>query len=137
MIVLIIVASIHWRKIGIQQLTDNWNLWRATSSTSTSGIAKQIYFGICLGMLGLTGFECTSPHGRFIASLVKLTRYFRHPVVRVTHQAGEVPLGFTQPSYPGDRDEHGVDAPSISSDPHGCDPRGSECLECLGPSCTF
>ncbi|KJA23900.1 hypothetical protein HYPSUDRAFT_39416 [Hypholoma sublateritium FD-334 SS-4] len=59
MIVLIIVASIHWRKIGVQQLTDNWNLWRATSSTSSSGIAKQIYYGICLGMLGLTGFECT------------------------------------------------------------------------------
>ncbi len=137
MIVLIIVALIHWHKIGIQQLTDNWNLWRATSSTSTSGIAKQIYFGICLGMLGLTGFECMSPHGRFIASLVKLTGYFRHPVVRVAHQAGEVPFGFTQPSYTGNRAEYGVDAHSISSDTHGRDPRGSECLECSGPSCAF
>lgn len=65
MVVLIIVASIHWHEIGIQQLTDNWNLWRTTSRTSSSGIAKQIYYGICLGMLGLTGFECTSPYGRF------------------------------------------------------------------------
>lgn len=59
MIMLIIASSIHWREIGTGQIRANWNLWRANTSTSASGLAKQIFFGISLGMLGLTGFECT------------------------------------------------------------------------------
>ncbi|KAF9045413.1 AAAP amino acid permease [Panaeolus papilionaceus] len=59
MIVLIITTSIHWGQIGTQQLSTNWALGRSRTGTDVSAIAKQIFYGICLGMLGLTGFECT------------------------------------------------------------------------------
>ncbi|PPR03413.1 hypothetical protein CVT24_012708, partial [Panaeolus cyanescens] len=59
MIILIITSSVHWGKIGMEQLSTNWALGRSRTGTDFSTIAKQIYYGICLGMLGLTGFECT------------------------------------------------------------------------------
>ncbi|KDR77023.1 hypothetical protein GALMADRAFT_425547 [Galerina marginata CBS 339.88] len=59
MILLTIASCIHWGHIGIEQLRDNWNQGRASTDSSASSVARQIYYGICLGMLGLTGFECT------------------------------------------------------------------------------
>ncbi|KAF8152993.1 amino acid permease-domain-containing protein [Crassisporium funariophilum] len=58
MVMLIIASSIHWGQIGTAQLKSNWHQDRA-SHPSARSVAKQIYYGICLGMLGLTGFECT------------------------------------------------------------------------------
>lgn len=57
MAILIIASSIHWANIGTYQLKVNWDLGRSETS-STSSVAKQIFYGVCLGMLGLTGFEC-------------------------------------------------------------------------------
>ena len=57
MAALIIASSIHWANIGTYQLKVNWDLGRSETS-STSSVAKQIFYGVCLGMLGLTGFEC-------------------------------------------------------------------------------
>jgi len=58
MIMLIIVSSVHWAQIGINQLQANWEHGRATTGIDVNSVARQIYYGICLGMLGLTGFEC-------------------------------------------------------------------------------
>lgn len=58
MIVLIVASSIHWGKFGIQQLKQNWDVGRSESPDPRS-VAREIFYGICLGMLGLTGFECT------------------------------------------------------------------------------
>lgn len=57
MTVLILASSVHWSQIGIGQLKSNWENGRSTGS-SASSVLKQIYYGTCLGMLGLTGFEC-------------------------------------------------------------------------------
>ncbi|KAF5384450.1 hypothetical protein D9615_003405 [Tricholomella constricta] len=56
MAVLIISSSIHWGKNGIGQLRENWHVG---SAPSASAVAREIFNGFCLGMLGLTGFECT------------------------------------------------------------------------------
>ncbi|TFK40382.1 AAAP amino acid permease [Crucibulum laeve] len=57
MTILIIASSVHWGQIGIDQFKANWEAGR-TSNASAGSVAKQIYYGFCLGMLGLTGFEC-------------------------------------------------------------------------------
>ncbi|KAF9484090.1 hypothetical protein BDN70DRAFT_891267 [Pholiota conissans] len=59
MLVLMIASVVHWGLTGNSQIKANWELGRASKGTSTSSVARQIYYGICLGMLGLTGFECT------------------------------------------------------------------------------
>lgn len=61
MVMLIIASSIHWGQIGAGQLKANWELGRSQVS-STSGVAQQIFYGVCLGMLGLTGIECEFGH---------------------------------------------------------------------------
>ncbi|KAF8998541.1 amino acid permease-domain-containing protein [Cyathus striatus] len=57
MLLLMIAAIVHWANIGNSQLRDNWNTGRIEGFSPTS-ILRQVYFGFCLGMLGLTGFEC-------------------------------------------------------------------------------
>ncbi|KAF8888797.1 amino acid permease-domain-containing protein [Infundibulicybe gibba] len=55
MLALIIASMVQWKKIGNEQLEINWQLGKAT----TSGAAiRSVFNGFCLGMLGLTGFEC-------------------------------------------------------------------------------
>ncbi|PPQ71248.1 hypothetical protein CVT26_010990 [Gymnopilus dilepis] len=56
---LIIASCVHWGTTGLGQLKANWELGRSTGGTSAASVARQIYYGVCLGMLGLTGFECT------------------------------------------------------------------------------
>ncbi|KAK0223656.1 AAAP amino acid permease [Armillaria fumosa] len=46
MIVLMVASAIHWGNIGNDQLRENWVSNQASSTSK------------CLGMLGLTGFEC-------------------------------------------------------------------------------
>ncbi|TRM67071.1 amino acid permease-domain-containing protein [Schizophyllum amplum] len=55
MLVLIIVACVHWSRTGLVQLQENWE----TVPAEPRSIVRQIFYGFCLGMLGLTGFECT------------------------------------------------------------------------------
>ncbi|KAG6917339.1 hypothetical protein DXG01_002910 [Tephrocybe rancida] len=56
MLVLIISSCVYWGKTGSKQLMDNWH---SGSAHSPSSVAHEIFNGVCLGMLGLTGFECT------------------------------------------------------------------------------
>lgn len=55
MAALMIMLLVKWIEIGNQQLIENWQL---TMSESGSFISK-IFFGFCLGLLGMTGFEST------------------------------------------------------------------------------
>ncbi|RDB17279.1 hypothetical protein Hypma_001728 [Hypsizygus marmoreus] len=55
MVVLIICSIVHLSKTGISQLRENWEVGQAPSA---SAVAREIFNGFCLGMLGLTGFEC-------------------------------------------------------------------------------
>ncbi|KAH6906793.1 amino acid permease [Coprinopsis sp. MPI-PUGE-AT-0042] len=77
MVVLIITSIVHWSRMGNQQLKDNWAQSKQEQPDGAS-IARQIYYGICIGMLGLTGFECTPSYvsrikpGRFPAVLRNL-----------------------------------------------------------------
>ncbi|KII92394.1 hypothetical protein PLICRDRAFT_172492 [Plicaturopsis crispa FD-325 SS-3] len=56
MAVLIVTSAIAWGRTGNAQLRENWNSGQPSSS---AGILHQIFNGVCIGMLGLTGFECT------------------------------------------------------------------------------
>lgn len=55
MIALLISSMVHWGKTGNGQLEENWSRYSAPSAAK---VARQIFDGFCLGMLGLTGFEC-------------------------------------------------------------------------------
>lgn len=56
MITLIVASVIAWGRGGMAQLSSNWTLGHV--GLSPAGIARQVFNGICIGMLGLTGFEC-------------------------------------------------------------------------------
>ncbi|KAJ7291814.1 AAAP amino acid permease [Mycena rebaudengoi] len=56
MIALAIASCVHWGKSGNSQL---WLNWVEGQASSGSAIARQIFDGFCLGMLGLTGIECS------------------------------------------------------------------------------
>lgn len=60
MCILIIAAAVHWGHIGNVQLMENWHAGLALGGSSPSQVFKQIYYGFCLAVLGLTGFECIS-----------------------------------------------------------------------------
>jgi hypothetical protein len=54
-VLLIVAGSVHWASIGNVHLVVNW---QAVEDASSSDIARHMFDGICIGMLGLTGFEC-------------------------------------------------------------------------------
>ncbi|KAJ7688183.1 AAAP amino acid permease [Mycena rosella] len=56
MLMLGVLASVYWAKIGNTQLRQNWTQGKAPSGPA---VARQLFSGFCLGMLGLTGLECT------------------------------------------------------------------------------
>ncbi|CAE6422935.1 unnamed protein product [Rhizoctonia solani] len=55
MTILMIGAAVAWAHTGMEVLHDNWKL-RPTNGTR---IARSIFDGVCIGFLGVTGFECT------------------------------------------------------------------------------
>ncbi|KLO06622.1 hypothetical protein SCHPADRAFT_923138 [Schizopora paradoxa] len=56
MLTLSIMAIITWAKRGNGQIRENWN---AGHSPSSRHIVAQVFNGVCIGMLGITGFECS------------------------------------------------------------------------------
>ena len=57
MVVLGVASTAAWARAGNAQLHENWIAGQAPTA---SGVAHQIFNGLCIGMLGLTRFECTS-----------------------------------------------------------------------------
>ena len=66
MIVLVVFSCLHWHQHGLSQLKNNWTAGQAPSAHEA---VQQVFNGFCLGMLGLTGFECMSmiPSRKFVA----------------------------------------------------------------------
>lgn len=56
-LVLGIASMVAWASIGNIQLRENWVAGQAGLSSPAS-ILKRVFNGVCIGMLGLTGFEC-------------------------------------------------------------------------------
>jgi hypothetical protein len=56
MVVLTLASVVEWRRIGNVQLKANWI---AARPKSTKEIVRQLFNGFCMGVLGLTGFECS------------------------------------------------------------------------------
>lgn len=59
MTILIVSSSVYWGRTGSGQLKDNWKVG-TMQTPNAAAVAKQLFNGVCLGMLGLTGFECKS-----------------------------------------------------------------------------
>jgi hypothetical protein len=57
MVVLIVASITALASAGTTQLRENWVSGQVGLSSPES-ILKQVFNGVCIGMLGLTGFEC-------------------------------------------------------------------------------
>ncbi|KAF9230840.1 amino acid permease-domain-containing protein [Melanogaster broomeanus] len=57
MVVLIVASITSWASVGSAQLRENW-VTGQVGPASLAYILKQVFNGVCIGMLGLTGFEC-------------------------------------------------------------------------------
>jgi amino acid transporter len=58
MAMLIVTSTIALGRSGTAQLSANWS--NGHTGLSTVAIARQVFNGVCIRMLGLTGFECES-----------------------------------------------------------------------------
>lgn len=56
MLAIFLASIVAWGCQGNSQLRENWMVGRG--SMSTAAMVKQVFNGICIGVLGLTGFEC-------------------------------------------------------------------------------
>lgn len=55
MVALTLASFVAWMRLGNDQIHENWV---SGQPGSVAAILKQIFYGFCLGILGLTGFEC-------------------------------------------------------------------------------
>ena len=131
MIILILASSVHWGQTGIGQLKSNWQQGRSMGS-SPSSVAKQIYYGFCLGMLGLTGFECAHVGHLHFFELDLNPTDDRHPLLCLSHQTWKVSPRSTKPSYSRHHLEFRRHASRVGDYPTGRHTRGSERTECFG-----
>ncbi|KAL8293338.1 hypothetical protein RQP46_000039 [Phenoliferia psychrophenolica] len=91
MFALFIAGVVHWGRNGNAILRENWEAGQPGSATK---IAKEIFYGVCLGFLGATGFESTPDYnsqirpGLFpsiIRNLQVITILVNAPVMLVTY----------------------------------------------------
>ena len=99
MTLLVIASIVHWGRYGNDQLKRNWAQGLAEhAGGSAASILKQVYFGVCLGMLGLTGFECTSlAHGGILLSDQQL---YRHTVLHLSNQGWQISCSLPESPHP-------------------------------------
>lgn len=55
MTVLVITAIVHWARTGNEVIAQNWH---DDPASGAGALFRSIFFGVCIGLLGLTGFEC-------------------------------------------------------------------------------
>ncbi|KAI0790136.1 amino acid permease-domain-containing protein [Irpex lacteus] len=83
MLTLFIASAVAWGRQGNSQISQNWHIGLRTLSASQ--IAHQVFNGVCIGILGLTGFECipsyasSIKHGRY----PKVLRNLHYPAIVV------------------------------------------------------
>jgi hypothetical protein len=106
-------AVVYWAKIGNVQLRQNWEQGRASSGAD---ITRQLFYGFCLGMLGLTGIECALTLN--IADNPQCLNYAsRYAVVHWADQARAPSTCAAKPPSPCNRAQHLIDHPSASYRP--------------------
>ncbi|KAL5478554.1 hypothetical protein ACEPAI_2738 [Sanghuangporus weigelae] len=73
-------ALVAWFRHGNSIIHSNWVNGQPGSS---SGIAHQIFNGVCLGMLGMTGFECSPDYVAVVrpGAFPKVLRNIHYPTV--------------------------------------------------------
>ena len=54
---LFVASAVTWGRQGNEQIRLNWH--NGIQTLSANDVAHHIFNGICIGVLGLTGFECT------------------------------------------------------------------------------
>ncbi|KAF8209042.1 hypothetical protein K438DRAFT_257226 [Mycena galopus ATCC 62051] len=69
---LAIASSVHWARTRNVQLHQNW----IDGAPTYTAVARQLFNGFCLGMLGLTRIECTPSYiGRIKCGLYAICTY--------------------------------------------------------------
>jgi hypothetical protein len=133
MIALAIASCVHWGKSGNSQL---WLNWVEGQASSGSAIARQIFDGFCLGMLGLTGIEC-----EYESIPVPSTRTealpSRFSIVYRPHQTGAISPCFAKPASASHSTQYAYDNASAGYGSTKDDLAGSKCLECSCPDSEF
>ncbi|PVG04382.1 hypothetical protein CPB86DRAFT_843350 [Serendipita vermifera] len=79
MLLLMIVSAIAWAHTGSDVLRANW----AERPTSLHAILRDIFYGVCIGFLGVSGFE-TTPSYIELVSLDKYPSVIRNLICAVT-----------------------------------------------------
>lgn len=62
MIALFIASIVAWSRSGNDMIRNNWS---ASTAPTSREVAHEIFNGICIGMLSLTGFECKLTNNPF------------------------------------------------------------------------
>ncbi len=93
MLALFIASVVEWAKVGNDRLRDTWH--HGTMNSNGTHIPRQIFDGVCIGMLGLTGFECKHSKAEVYPPP---TVDHRCPILCVEYQARAVPS--CTPQYP-------------------------------------
>ncbi|KAJ3557519.1 hypothetical protein NM688_g1433 [Phlebia brevispora] len=80
MAALFVASIVAWARMGNVQLRANWKLGQAIASKN---IARQIFDGACIGVLGLTGFECVPSYAASIKTgrFPKVLRNLHYPAI--------------------------------------------------------
>ncbi|KAF9260746.1 AAAP amino acid permease [Marasmius fiardii PR-910] len=83
MFALTIAGIVQWGRVGNTQISANWH---AVPVTSAGGVVRQLFKGFCLGVLGLTGFECVPSYVGHIkpGRLPLVLRNLHYPAILIT-----------------------------------------------------
>ena len=87
MLTLFIASAVAWAHQGNSRINENWTVGRSSLNTAT--MVKEVFNGVCIGILGLTGFECTA--GFHLLDLLKLLIHLaqvHHPTCLVSSLGG-------------------------------------------------
>jgi hypothetical protein len=99
MLVLMVASTVAWGREGNEQLSQNWSIGQKSCSSSGC-IVRQVFYGVCIGMLGLTGFECLFATG-YISGIILLTRpLLGIPSYAASIKAGRFPAVLRNLHYP-------------------------------------
>ncbi|KAH8112836.1 amino acid permease-domain-containing protein [Phellopilus nigrolimitatus] len=80
MVALTLAALVAWIRDGNDIVHENWT---SGQPGSPSGILRQVFNGVCLGMIGMTGFECSPDYVSTVRPGVfpKVLRNIHLPIV--------------------------------------------------------
>ncbi|KAI0689016.1 amino acid permease-domain-containing protein [Cytidiella melzeri] len=83
MLALFLASMVAWGRTGNSQISHNWHAGR--QNLSADDIVRQVFDGICIGILGVTGFECIPSYASSIKQgcFPKVLRNLHYPAILV------------------------------------------------------